>query len=142
MGKGYGMNMIHDRQKKKNIGKWLLCVFCTVALLGCGSRGVEGQKDTAADVVEVQDGNTAEVVEMQNDTASDKAEMSAFETIGENGALTEEELAQWTNYVNSRENNAFLLSYYDEPKQIDLNELFYSGCGLNMEDLTEKEVQE
>lgn len=142
MGKGYGMNMIHDRQKKKNIGKWLLCVFCTVALLGCGSRGVEGQKDTAADVVEVQDGNAAEVVEMQNDTASDKAEMSASETIGENGALTEEELAQWTNYVNSRENNAFLLSYYDEPKQIDLNELFYSGCGLNMEDLTEKEVQE
>ena len=33
--------------------------------------------------------------------------------------LTEQELAQWTDYVNSRENNAFLLSYYDEPKQID-----------------------
>lgn len=56
-------------------------------------------------------------------------------------ALTEQELAQWTNYVNSRENNAFLLSYYDEPKQIDLDELFYTGCGLDMEELTDKEVQ-
>lgn len=98
----------------------LLCAFCATVLLGCNSRAVE----------------------TQNDNTADTTETSASEAVAETVALTEQELAQWTDYVNSRENNAFLLTYYDEPKQIDLNELFYTGCGLDMEELTDKEVQE
>lgn len=112
--------MIICRQKKKSISILLLCAFCTTVLLGCGSRAVE----------------------TQNDNTADTTETSASKAVVENVALTEQELARWTDYVNSRENNAFLLSYYDEPKQIDLNELFYTGCGLDMEELTDKEVQE
>ena len=98
----------------------LLCAFCTTVLWGGGSRAVE----------------------TQNDNIADTTETSASEGVVENVVLTEQELARWTDYVNSRENNAFLLSYYDEPKQIDLNELFYSGCELDMEELTDEEVQE
>lgn len=98
----------------------MLCAFCATVLLGCNSRAVE----------------------TQNDNTADTTETSASEAVAETVALTEQELAQWTDYVNSRENNAFLLTYYDEPKQIDLNELFYTGCGLDMEELTDKEVQE
>ena len=119
------------RQKKKSVNIWLLCAFCTIVLWGCGSRAVETQKDNATDIIETQKDNT-----------TDTTETSASDAITENVALTEQELAEWTDYVNSRENNAFLLSYYDEPKQIDLNELFYTGCGLDMKDLTDKEVQE
>lgn len=72
----------------------------------------------------------------------DPAESPAPENNAEPVVLTEQELAQWTDYVNSRENNAFLLSFYDEPSQINLNELFYTGCGLEMENLSDKEVQE
>ena len=112
------LKMIIYRQKKKGISVWMICVFCVAVLWGCGSRIVE----------------TSETAEIPETLAS--------EAVAETVDLTEQELAQWTNYVNSRENNAFLLSHYDEPKQIDLNELFYTGCGLDMEELTDKEVQE
>lgn len=112
--------------KKKSISILLLCAFCATVLWGCVSRTAETQNENTDETVE-----TAEITE-----ASDS------EAVAETVALTEQELEQWTNYVNSRENNAFLLSYYDEPKQIDLNELFYTGCGLDMEELTDKEVQE
>ena len=121
--------MIICRQKKKSISILLLCAFCTTVLLGCDSRAVEIQNDSR-------------VVETHNDNIADTTETSDSEAVVENVALTEQELARWTDYVNSRENNAFLLSYYDEPKQIDLNELFYSGCGLDMEEMTDKEIQE
>ena len=108
------------RQKKKSISTWLFCAFCAVILWGCG--------------------NTA--VETQNRDIAETTEIPASEATAETVDLTEQELAQWTDYVNNRDNNAFLLSYYDEPKQIDLNELFYDGCGLDMEELSEKEIQE
>ena len=117
------LKMIICRQKKKSISIWLLFVFCVSVLLGCGSRTVETQNDDTTETAEI-------------------TETSVSESVIETVALTEQELAQWTTYVNSRENNAFLLSYYDEPKQIDLNELFYTGCGLDMEELTDKEIQE
>ena len=129
-------------QKKKSITTWFLCAFCTVVLLGCGGISVDTQSDNATDKIEIQDNNTTDKVEIQDENTTDITEMSDSEVVAETVDLTEQELTQWTDYVNSRENNAFLLSYYDEPKQIDLNELFYTGCGLDMEVLTEKEVQE
>ena len=129
------LKMIICRQKKKSISIWLLCVFCITVLGGCGTRTVETQNDNIAETTE-----TTETIET-SETAKTE-ETPASEAVAETVALTEQELEQWTKYVNSRENNAFLLSYYDEPKQIDLNELFYTGCGLDMEELTDKEVQE
>lgn len=113
---------------KKSISIWLFCAICAAVLWGCGSKSVEIQNDNVADTTET----------FVSETATETAEETEAETV----ALTEQELAQWTDYVNSRENNAFLLSYYDEPKQIDLNELFYTGCGLDMEEMTDKEIQE
>ena len=136
--------MLIYRQKKKSISTLLLCVFCAVVLLGCGDRAVEIQSNNTADTAEMLDtteaSDTTETTETEDTT--DTMETSVSEIVAETVALTEQELAQWTAYVNNRENNAFLLSYYDEPKQIDLNELFYSGCGMDMEELTDREVQE
>ncbi len=114
------LKMIICRRKKKSISILLLCAFCAAVLWGCDSR----------------------TVETQNDNTVETTETSATDAVAETMTLTEQELAQWTNYVNRGENNAFLLSHYDEPNQIDLNELFYTGCGLDMEELTDKEVQE
>ena len=126
------LKMIICRQKKNSISIWLLCAFCATVLWGCGNRTVETQNENIVETAE-----TVETTEIAETT-----EASDSEAVAETVALTEQELEQWTKYVNSRENNAFLLSYYDEPKQIDLNELFYTGCGLDMEELTDKEVQE
>ena len=126
------LKMIICRQKKNSISIWLLCAFCTTVLWGCGNKTVETQNENIVETAE-----TVETTEIAETT-----EASDYEDVAETVALTEQELEQWTKYVNSQENNAFLLSYYDEPKQIDLNELFYTGCGLDMEELTDKEVQE
>ena len=127
-------------EKKKNITIWLLCAFCVTVLLGCGNGVVEIQNDNTAAPTETSDSKVA--VEIQQESIVELTETVTSDAVAETVALTEQELAQWTDYVNSRENNAFLLSYYDEPKQIDLNELFYTGCGLDMEKLTDEEVQE
>ena len=126
------LKMIICRQKKKSISIWLLCA---AVLCGCGSGTVEKKNDNTVEATE-----TAEMVETTE--TEEIPETPASEVVAKIVALTEQELAQWTDYVNSLENNAFLLSYYDEPKQIDLNELFYTGCGLDMEALSDKEVQE
>ncbi len=105
----------------KKISILLVCTLCITVLFGCGNKAVE--------------------IQIQNDTEANEEE-TVSEEVAETVVLTEQELERWTDYVNSLENNAFLLSYYDEPKQIDLNELFYTGCGLDMKELTDKEVQE
>ena len=115
--KGYGIQMMLFRQKRKYIIVLLLCTFCIAFFAGCSNSADDPLNNDTVDTTE----NTAE--------------SPAPENTPEPVVLTEQELAQWTDYVNSRENNAFLLSYYDEPSTIDLNELFYTGCGLDMENL-------
>lgn len=112
--------MFLRRLMKKNIAI-LSCVLCIGIFSGCSNEKVEVSND---------------------DNAVETEDVTTSEQITEEVALTDQELAQWTDYVNSRENNAFLLSYYEKPYQIDLNELFYTGCGLDMEHLTDKEIQE
>jgi hypothetical protein len=54
--------------------------------------------------------------------------------------LTAESLAYWTDYFAQQENNGFLLSSYDEPEDIDLQQLFYAGAGIASWDVTQKET--
>lgn len=115
--------MFLERLMKKSI-IILSCILCIGIFSGCGNKNVEVSNDD----------NIVETLEA--------IEIITSEQLTEAVALTKQELVQWTDYVNSRENNAFLLSYYDKPNQIDLHELFYTGCGFDMEELTEKEIQQ
>lgn len=56
--------------------------------------------------------------------------------------LERRELQEWSRYVNRWDKNGFLLSYYDTPEEIDLNELFYNGCGVNQRELSDKEREQ
>ena len=55
--------------------------------------------------------------------------------------LEEEELKQFEEYFNQKENNGFLLSEYSNAQEIDLNQVIYSGAGIDKK-MTEKEEQE
>ena len=53
--------------------------------------------------------------------------------------LTEEELRGFEKYLNRIDNYGFLMSDYGSPEYINLNEVFYSGAGLEQSPLTEEE---
>lgn len=44
--------------------------------------------------------------------------------------LTQQELSNFTAYLNDQSNYGFLLSTYTKPAEIDLNEVLYTGAGL------------
>ena len=44
-------------------------------------------------------------------------------------------------FLNEDSSYGFLLSSYDIPEEIDLNQVFYSGAGFKQEELTEKEKE-
>lgn len=100
--------------KKRQIYTLLLCALTIAVLTGCGKK----------------------------ETADKTSKTSSTDSETQSKALTKEELEQWTKYVNNNENNGFLLSFYDRPEQIDLEELFYSGCGLEQEELSPEETEE
>ena len=45
------------------------------------------------------------------------------------------------NYLNEDSSYGFLLSSYDIPEEIDLNQVFYSGAGYEQKELTKKEKE-
>ncbi len=53
--------------------------------------------------------------------------------------LTEDELRGFEEYLNRTDNYGFLMSDYQSPEYINLNEVFYSGAGLEQFPLTEEE---
>lgn len=58
--------------------------------------------------------------------------------------LTAEELQEFQDYVNEGDNHGnygFLLSVYDKPADILLNEVFYTGAGLDKEPMKKEEKQ-
>ena len=50
-------------------------------------------------------------------------------------------LEELQGYLNEDSSYGFLLSSYDIPEEIDLNQVFYSGAGFEQEELTEKETE-
>ncbi len=50
-------------------------------------------------------------------------------------------LEELQGYLNEDSSYGFLLSSYDIPEEIDLNQVFYSGAGFEQEKLTEKEEE-
>lgn len=53
--------------------------------------------------------------------------------------LSAEELREFTDWVNQKENNGFLLSEYTKPEEVNLNEVFYNGAGIEEEPLSKEE---
>ena len=56
--------------------------------------------------------------------------------------MTPEEVAFFDDYLSSAGNWGFLLSTYDSPKKVDLEEVFYSGVGISDGYLTEEQAED
>lgn len=55
--------------------------------------------------------------------------------------LSQEELQEFTDFVNQAENNGFLLSQYGRPEEVDLGAVLYNGAGMENAPFTEGERQ-
>ena len=103
-----------------------------MAWAGCGVQEKE-------EIVGQQE--KVEVIQPETTAESTSAEPldSAVEPKPLNRQLTPEELEQFTGYLNRWDNYGFLLSEYESPEYVDLEQVFYSGAGMEIEELTEEE---
>lgn len=133
----------------------LLCagMLCT----GCGDvspgqapsgggellTGTEGETAEAAETTEPAE--TAESAETGAEAGDITAASGQDWTVAahtEPRDLTDDEIAELQRYINEPGSYGFLLSLYDRPEQIDAEEVFYTGAGLNMLPLSEEEKEE
>lgn len=104
---------------KKSIGIWIL-VCMLLATGGCAGDITQKEAPSGS-------GEGTESVAQNTETSMESVE-SQEEAVRK---LTEEELADYTEYINSIENNGFLACLYESPVQLDLVEVFYNGAGLS-----------
>lgn len=72
------------------------------------------------------------------DTSAESMDMQKEEETTER-ELTKDELIFFRNFVSSNDNYGFLLSKYSTPKEIDLNQVFFNGAGIEVAKLSEAE---
>jgi hypothetical protein len=102
--------------------KMMVAILVTVACFtACGNKADEAANTQS----ELQ-------VEEQTEAKSEKIETS--EATGEDvmpRELTESELTAYSEYLSGRDSYGFLLSSYEDVKDVDLGQVFYSGAGLS-----------
>lgn len=103
----------------------------------------DAAQDIPQDTVQadkVQEQGVAEV-EMEQEWKETPALEENVPT-AESRILSSEELSEFTKFVTEADgygNYGFLLSVYDSPEKINLDEVFYTGAGLKTEPLSEEE---
>lgn len=87
------------------------------------------------------DGTGADSTE-PNDAATDSGENggSTEPAVQAGVPLTEDELSFFSDFIQKMGNYGFLLSEYDTPEQVNLDEVFYSGAGIASE-MSQEEVE-
>ena len=101
---------------------------------GNGKKGLGGSDEEGIDekVKEVSESyNTEWSYDLSGESADPGGEAPR--------QLKEEELRYFEQYLNQADNYGFLLSEYKTPEYLNLNEVFYSGAGLEQSAMTAEE---
>lgn len=125
----------------------VIFIIC-ISLSACGiAHGTEpGQTDAQqnSQTDAQQNGQTGEKQNEQPDEG-EEGKNSVENPQGDNiRKLTQEELQKFTDFINEEDNYGnygFLLSIYDKPADIYLDEVFYTGAGIATTPSTEEEKQ-
>lgn len=128
-------------------GVFAACVLSALWCCGCGKAG-EGdlpqqetmqqmdaaadQKQTSGDRTEAADDAMAAAGAAGSQNASQRSEE-------QERPLSAQELEAFTEYLNRWDNYGFLLSEYESPEYVDLDQVFYSGAGMQQKELTQEE---
>ena len=124
------------------------------------SDGTEHSDEAGTDLIEADDEETANALPESDEDTSEAEKQEDVQTqeepsqVTEDGEtdqdlaeesqngrhLTPEELAEYTEWVQDHSNYGFLLSEWENPEQIDLYQVFYTGAGVGRPG-TEEEKQ-
>lgn len=107
----------------KKQGKFLTMVLCVALVCSCGGNSSADVPETSR---ETTDASEAPAEEESTEESSPESE----ETREEQVILGVEDLTFFTRFIQDRENYGFLLSEYDRPEDVDLDQVFYSGAGV------------
>lgn len=125
----------------KRKGRWLSSLIFAAAVLlaaGCGRE----ELPELPDVEEKQNAGEQDAGEQNGEEQT-----AGEQTTGEQNAVYPRELQRgelraftdWIDTADDRANYGFLLSEYEDPRELDLNQLLYTGAGMETPSLTEDE---
>lgn len=95
--------------------------------------------DAADEKVQVHQDETAEKTGIELAAAQKAEPVSRGEELGRQ--LSDEELQVFTDWIGRSDNYGFLLSVYDTPAGVDLDEVFYCGAGIEQDEVAQEEVE-
>lgn len=124
-------------QKNKHAAGMTAVAVMMLLMAGCG----EAQNDnlqTDEEPLHVQDAGQGQEVPELPGGAYIGDENTGDEAGDRN--LTDDELQEYTDWVQEKSNYGFLLSDWEDPAQINLFEVFYSGAGISHAG-TEEQIQ-
>lgn len=135
---------------KRLIEKMKICVLAVAILCcGCGTQNDETPMNEAESIIEQPTenivGSNAQEQTLGADQEKAKNNQQGSRQMGDNDMekvnreLSTEELQQFMDYLNRWDNYGFLLSEYMNPECADLDQIFYNGAGISMEELTAEE---
>lgn len=122
---------------KKEI-RIFMCALAMSLLYACGAEN----ESTPINEPESVTQTTSVKATVETDTLETDKPETEIETESNTLAerqLTEEEVQFFEDYVNRADNYGFLLSMYDSPAQVDLEQVFYSGAGMEQAPMSAKE---
>lgn len=123
--------------------KRVMICFLTGSLLlaGCASK----QEEETAEIIETSQVMTETALEEESEEIEDTTEEETTEEVTEEETeeSTEEiektpEVLFFDEFFEDRGNWGFLCSEYEQPQDIDLDELYYGGAGLEQDSMTDE----
>ena len=135
--------------KKKIIGIRTLGILGLIAALmlaGCGRKGGETAPgpDVNTEKAQLAEPKEENSREKDTETGENTEDWEQKESASYPRKLQRGELQAFTNWIDQEDNSGnygLLLSEYTDPKDADLNQIFYTGAGMESESLTDSEKQ-
>lgn len=122
--------------------------FSAIILLAGTLGGCKRNKDATIKNPPVQQEESSSNDNKEEDGLSNDEKMEVDDNSSENDTTKEivrelavNELLEFTEFINSENNYGFLLSQYDIPQKINLEEVLYNGIGAESSPISEAEKQ-
>ena len=116
---------------------------------GSGEEGMDGSNEEPSESYDTEGFYNPSGESGKLEEGSEKPEAGDTKSEGESAQpeaesaaprqLNEDELRYFEKYLNRIDNYGFLLSEYKSPEYLDLNEVFYSGAGMDQPAMTGEE---